>query len=139
MLFIPQKKRKNHRPRLNRRVNNKIIYSNTLHSLIGLKALTFNFVTPKQLATMRAVINKVIKKHGTLRFFIFPNVGLSAKPEATRMGKGKGKITSWVFKVQPGCLLCEINTFNIAYAIKALKLAQYKLPIPTKIVLNNFK
>jgi large subunit ribosomal protein L16 len=142
MLFIPQQqkqKKKNHRPRLKRRIYKNISYSSVLTGVIGLQALAFDFITPKQLATMRAVVNKVIKKCGTIRFFIYPNVGLSSKPEASRMGKGKGKIDSWAFRIQPGCLLCEINTMNILQATKALKIAQYKLPIPTKIVLNNFR
>lgn len=140
MLFTPQKKkRKNQRPRLKRRIYKNISCSSVLMGVVGLQALAFSFITPKQLVTIRAVINKSIKKYGTLRFFIFPNVGLTSKPESTRMGKGKGKITSWAYRSQPGCLLCEINTMNVLRATKALKLAQYKLPIPTKIILNNFK
>lgn len=140
MLFIPQKqKKKNHRPRLKRRIYKNISYVSILTGVIGLRALAFNFITSKQLVAIRSIINKSIKKCGTLRFFIFPNIGLSSKPEATRMGKGKGKIDSWVYRIQPGCLICEINSINTMQAIKALKLAQYKLPIPTKIIYNSFK
>jgi large subunit ribosomal protein L16 len=115
------------------------LYPSLLSGVIGLKSLSFNFITPKQLLTIRSVVNKSIKKCGTLNFFIFPNVGLTTKPEASRMGKGKGKIESWAYRVQPGCIICEINTFNITKAIKSLKQAQYKLPITTKIILNLFK
>jgi large subunit ribosomal protein L16 len=140
MLFIPNKtKRKFHRPRLKRRIYKNILYPSLLSGVIGLKSLSFNFITPKQLLTIRSVVNKSIKKCGTLNFFIFPNVGLTTKPEASRMGKGKGKIESWAYRVQPGCIICEINTFNITKAIKSLKQAQYKLPITTKIILNLFK
>ena len=139
MLFTPQKKKKSHRPRLKRRIYKNILPFSLLTGVVGLQALSFNFITPKQLSTLRAVINKSIKKCGTLRFFIFPNISLTSKPEATRMGKGKGKIDSWVYRIQPGSLLCEINTMNTLKAVKALKLVQYKLPIPTKIILNNFK
>lgn len=140
MLFTPKKnKKKNHRPRLKCRVYKNISYPSLLTGVLGLKALTFGFISPKQLVAIRAVINKNIKKSGTLRFFVFPNAGLSSKPEASRMGKGKGKIESWVYRIQPGCVLCEINTSNSLKAMKALKKAQYKMPIPTKIITNKFK
>lgn len=140
MLFIPNKiKKKSHRPRLKRRIYKNIVYPSLFPGVIALKALSFNFITPKQLSTVRAVINKSIKKCGKLTFFVFPNVGLSAKPEASRMGKGKGKIESWAYRIQPGCIICEINTPSIIKSIKALKQAQYKLPIATKIILNQFK
>lgn len=140
MLFIPNKtKRKFHRPRLKRRIYKNILHPSLLSGVIGLKALAFEFITPKQLSTIRAIINKSIKKCGTLKFFIFPNVGLTSKPEASRMGKGKGKIESWAYRIQPGCIICEINTASIIKSIKALKQAQYKLPVSTKIILNTFK
>jgi large subunit ribosomal protein L16 len=50
------------------------------------------------------------------------------------MGKGKGNLDRWVFKVRSGTMLCEIQTPNILIGLKSLKLAQYKLPIKTKIV-----
>ena len=140
MPFTPNKtKRKSHRPRLKRRIYKNILYPSLFSGVIGLKALSFNFITPKQLSTLRAIINKSIKKCGTLKFFIFPNVGLTSKPEASRMGKGKGKIESWAYRIQPGCVICEINTPSVIKAIKALKQAQYKLPVATKIILNSFK
>lgn len=140
MSFTPNKtKKKSHRPRLKQRIYKNILYPSLISGVIGLKALFFNFITPKQLSTIRFVINKSIKKCGTLNFFIFPNVGLSAKPEASRMGKGKGKIDSWAYRIQPGCIICEINTPSIIKSIKALKQAQYKLPIATKIIFNQFK
>ena len=53
------------------------------------------------------------------------------------MGKGKGKLLSnWVFKIRAGYILCEIHTSFITLAVKALKLAKYKLPLLSKIILN---
>jgi ribosomal protein L16/L10AE len=40
-----------------------------------------------------------------------------------------------VFKVKTGVVLCEIETFALDIGINALKLAQYKIPIKTKIVI----
>jgi len=56
------------------------------------------------------------------------------------MGKGKGKILSnWVFKIRAGYILCEIHTNFILLAKKALKLAQYKIPLLSKIIVNHKK
>ena len=51
------------------------------------------------------------------------------------MGKGKGAIDHWVFKIQPGIFVVEIETNFISTAIKALNRASIRLPIKTKIVL----
>jgi ribosomal protein L16/L10AE len=36
--------------------------------------------------------------------------------------------------VKPGLVLCEIETNSLSTAEKALKLGQFRLPIPTKII-----
>ena len=53
------------------------------------------------------------------------------------MGKGKGAVDHWVFKVRPGTILLEIETQFISLAIKALKLAQIRLSINTKILIKS--
>ena len=50
------------------------------------------------------------------------------------MGKGKGAVDHWIFKVRPGILICEIESNFSSLAIKALKRAQIRIPIKTKIV-----
>jgi large subunit ribosomal protein L16 len=52
------------------------------------------------------------------------------------MGKGKGNVDHWVSKTKAGDILCEIETNNKVLATKALKIAQNKLPILTKIFFN---
>jgi len=50
------------------------------------------------------------------------------------MGKGKGNVDHWAFNIKVGFTLCEINTKFYIKAIKALKLAQIRLPIKSKIL-----
>jgi large subunit ribosomal protein L16 len=50
------------------------------------------------------------------------------------MGKGKGSVSHWVCKIQPGSTICEINTTQKNLGIKALTTAQFRLPIKTKLV-----
>jgi large subunit ribosomal protein L16 len=50
-----------------------------------------------------------------------------------RMGKGKGNVDHWICKIQPGMIICEINTANISLGIKALMTSQFRLPLKTKL------
>jgi large subunit ribosomal protein L16 len=52
------------------------------------------------------------------------------------MGKGKGNVDRWIFKVKSGITLCEIEISSILIGLKALKLAQFKIPLKTKIITN---
>ena len=103
---------------------------------VGLKALSYNSLTSKQIETLRQSINKVVKKTGKIIIKPFPNVPVSKKPIEVRMGKGKGAVDHWVFKVKPGYILCEIVTDQIEIAVKALVMVKKKLSIKTKIILN---
>lgn len=108
--------------------------------IIGLKILNFGFLFPIQLKTFYLTLNKLLKKKAIIYIFAFPNGSLTSKSLGARMGKGKGKtLSNWVFKVKAGYILCEIHTNFILLATKALKLAQYKIPLMSKIILNNQK
>ena len=104
--------------------------------LIGLKCLEFGRISSKQIETIRQSINKVIKKSGTVFLNLFPDTPISKKPVEIRMGKGKGAVDHWIFKIQPGFIIGEIATQNIPLAIKAFKTAQFRLPLKTKIIYN---
>jgi len=108
--------------------------------IVGLKILNFGFLFPNQLKALYFTLNKIFKKKGIIYIFAFPNGSLTSKALGARMGKGKGKtLSNWVFKVKAGYILCEIHTNFIFLAIKALKLAQYKIPLLSKIIINNRK
>lgn len=108
--------------------------------VLGLKILNFGFLFPNQLKAIYLTLNRILKKKGIIYIFAFPNGSLTSKALGARMGKGKGKILSnWVFKIKAGSILCEIHTNFISLAIKALKLAQYKIPLLSKIIINKQK
>jgi large subunit ribosomal protein L16 len=51
------------------------------------------------------------------------------------MGKGKGNVEYWVAVVKPGRIMFEVGGgISAEVAKEALRLAQYKLSIKTKIV-----
>jgi large subunit ribosomal protein L16 len=119
------------------RINSTSVELNLLNfGSIGLKALAPGRLTSKQIEAVRQSINKVIKKQGRLKINIFPDTPISKKPIEVRMGKGKGGVDHWVFKVKPGFVLYEIETAFLSLAIKALEAGQIRLPIKTRIIFN---
>ena len=74
---------------------------------------------------------------GTVYIRIFPDKPITRKPAEVRMGKGKGSIDHWVAPVQPGRILFEIGGgVSLEVAREAMRLAQQKLPIKTKVVIR---
>lgn len=101
----------------------------------GLKALEPGWVTARQIESARRAIVRAIRRRGRFWIRIFPDKPVTRKPAETRMGKGKGNVEMWVSVVKPGRVLFEIGGgLPEDVAKEALRLAQYKFPIRTKIV-----
>jgi large subunit ribosomal protein L16 len=100
----------------------------------GLKALESAWITSNQIEACRVAITRALKKGGKLWIRIFPDKPVTARPPETRMGKGKGNVEKWVAVVKRGKILFEIAGVKEEDAIEALRIAQYKLPIKTRIV-----
>lgn len=100
----------------------------------GLKSLNNSRITARQIESSRIVISKHIKRAGKIWIRIYPDKPITKKPIEVRQGKGKGDVEFWAALVQPGKILFEIAGVSPDIAIKALKLASYKLPIKTLIV-----
>ena len=75
----------------------------------GLKALTPERVTARQIEAARRAITREMKRAGRVWIRIFPDVPVSDKPAEVRMGKGKGAIEFWVARVKPGRIMFEIG------------------------------
>lgn len=138
MRFVPrQTKYKKQQKGRNTNIITKVSDLNKLHfGFVGLKSKSSGRLTSKQLESVRQSINKIIKKSGRLVITVFPNTPITKKPIEVRMGKGKGSVNSWVAKVKSGVTICEIEISKISLALKALRLAQFRLPIKTKIFYN---
>jgi large subunit ribosomal protein L16 len=101
----------------------------------GLKALEPGWVTARQIEAARRAIVHSLKRRGKIWIRIFPDKPYTQKPAETRMGKGKGNVEYWVAVVKPGRIMFEVGG-GLAddVALEALRLAQYKLAIRTKII-----
>ena len=100
----------------------------------GLKALTPERVTARQIEAARRAITREMKRAGRVWIRIFPDVPVSDKPAEVRMGKGKGAIEFWVARVKPGRIMFEIGGVSEEVARKAFALGAAKLPVKSKFV-----
>ena len=89
----------------------------------GIQALEAHWIT-----------NRYMKRGGRVYITIFPDKPITKKPAETRMGSGKGNPEEWVAVVKPGRIMFEVKGVPEEVAREALRLAQHKLPIKTKIV-----
>jgi large subunit ribosomal protein L16 len=100
----------------------------------GLQALEPGWVTARQIEAARRAIVREMKRRGKVWIRIFPAKPYTHKPPETRMGSGKGNVEYYVAVVKPGRILFEISGLPEETANQALKSAQYKFSIRTKIV-----
>ena len=100
----------------------------------GLKALSPERVTARQIEAARRAITREMKRAGRLWIRIFPDVPVSDKPAEVRMGKGKGAPEFWVARVEPGRIMCEIGEVDEDTARRAFALGEAKLPVKSKFV-----
>ena len=100
----------------------------------GLRAEEAHWITNRQIEACRVAMTRYMKRGGKIWITIFPDKPISKKPAETRMGSGKGNPEEWVAVVKPGRIMFEISGVDDATAREALRLAQHKLPIKTKIV-----
>ena len=100
----------------------------------GLKAVTPERVTARQIEAARRAITRHLRRAGRVWIRIFPDVPVSSKPAEVRMGKGNGSPEFWVARVKPGRIMFEIDGVPWNLAKEAFTLAAAKLPLDTRIV-----
>jgi large subunit ribosomal protein L16 len=118
------------------RINKQITFNRLILGSLGLQAQESGRMTSKQMESIQQTINKIIKKSGKIIMNTFPQTPITKKPLEIRMGKGKGAVDHWIFKIQPGFVICEVETTTLDLGIKALNLAQLRLPFKTKLIFN---
>ena len=100
----------------------------------ALQALECGWVTARQIEAARIAIARGVKRGGKIWIRVFPDKPLTKKPAETRMGKGKGNPEEWVAVVKPGRVLYEMEGVTPEVAREAFRLAQHKLPLPTRFI-----
>jgi large subunit ribosomal protein L16 len=130
-------KRTKYRKMQRGRLKGKACRNNKLnHGDYGLQALEPVWLTSRQIEAVRRTITRYTKRSGKMWIKVFPDKSVTARAEESRMGSGKGAVEYWVVVVQPGTVLFEIAGVSKEIALQALKVASYKLPIKSKILIK---
>ena len=117
------------------RMTGKAMRGNTVNQgQYGLVALEPAWITSNQIEAARVAMTRYIKRGGKVWIKIFPDKPVSKKALGVRMGSGKGAPEYWVAVVKNQKVMFEIGGVSEAEAREALRLAQHKLPIKTRII-----
>ena len=108
---------------------NKVSYGE-----FGIQALEPGWITGNQIEAARVAMTRYTKRGGKVWIKIFPDKPVSKKALGVRMGSGKGAPEYWVAVVKAQKVMFEIGGVSEEVAREALRLAQHKLPIRTKII-----
>lgn len=132
-MYMPKKPkhRKHHKGRLRGVATSGTLLNNGAY---GLKAVTGARLTSRQIEAARKAIVRRMKRAGKLWIRVFPDISVSKKPIEVRMGKGKGSVDRWVFPVQPGRVIFELDGIPLQVAQEALSIAGNKLPLKWRFV-----
>jgi len=100
----------------------------------GLKAITPERVTARQIEAARRAMTRHMKRAGRVWIRIFPDLPVTQKPAEVRQGKGKGSPEYWCVRVKPGRIMFEVDGVSHDVAKRAFELAAAKLPVKTRFV-----
>ena len=117
------------------RMTGKATRGNTIpYGEYGLQATEPAWITSNQIEAARIAMTRYTKRSGQVWIKIFPDKPVSKKALGVRMGSGKGAPEYWVAVVKAQKVMFEIGGVSEEDAREALRLAQHKLPIKTKII-----
>jgi large subunit ribosomal protein L16 len=102
----------------------------------GIKALSYSWVSTRQIEAARRVLTRYVKKGGKVWIRIFPDHPITKKGSEMPMGKGKGSPDHYVATVKPGMVMFEIGGIPEDKAKEALSAAIHKLPVRGKVIEN---
>ncbi len=136
-MLIPKKVK--HRKWHKGRSRNRTVETRGLelsYGRFGLKALEPARLDSKQIESARRTITNFLKRSGRLWIRVFPDKPITIRPPETTMGGGKGSVDHYVFIVRPGRIIFEIDGVEAETAMEALRLAGFKLPFKSKIIVK---
>jgi len=104
----------------------------------GLQATEPGLITARQIEASRRTLTREAKRRGKIWITVFPDKPITKRPAEVRMGGGKGSVEYWGMPIRPGRVLFEMDGIEEETALKALKLAGYKLPFKTTVIRRGF-
>ena len=128
-------KRVKFRKQMRGRMRGKAVRGVTiLNGDFAIQALAPGWVSARQIEAARRSIVRAMKRRGKVWIRIFPDKPITKRAAESRMGKGKGAVEYWAAVVKPGRIMFEVSGLDDEISMYALKQAQYKLSIKTRIV-----
>lgn len=100
----------------------------------GLKALESTWLKANQIESAKRAMTRFIQRGGKIWTRIFPDKPRTAKSSEVGMGGGRGALSHFVFPVEVGRVIFEIDGLLEENARQALTRGAHKLPIKTKII-----
>ncbi|KAF0134278.1 MAG: rplP [Candidatus Saganbacteria bacterium] len=107
----------------------KLIYGE-----FGLQAAECMHLKTNQIESARKAIMHYLKRGGKLWIRVLADKTYTSRPAETRMGGGKGAPAGYAAAVRPGHIIFEVAGVSKEDAAVAFRLAQFKLPLKTRIV-----
>ena len=101
----------------------------------ALKTVEPGYLNSRQIESARRTMIRLLRKGGKLWIRIFPDKPFTKKPLEVPMGGGKGSLEMFRAPVIPGRILFEISGVSPEVAREAFRLASYKLPVKTKVII----
>jgi len=102
----------------------------------AMKAVTRGYITSRQIESARRAMIRSLKRWGKIWIRIFPDKAYTQKPLEVPMGWGKWSVEMYRAPVKPGRIMFEITWVTSEVAREAFRLASYKLPVKTKILVD---
>ena len=113
----------------------------------GIRALDSFYFSAQQLEACRKSLMRLLKLDKEVQQSVYaknvsrlvkvcfyPDFSLTRKPKESRMGKGKGTVSSYYFPINCGRLLFEFQFISLRIARRCTKLISYKLATNVRLV-----
>lgn len=112
-------------------------YYLTTNNAYSIQSVSSGCVSSKQLEATRKALARKTSRQIKLRICIFPDIPRTKKPIEVRMGKGKGSVDHWIYKVKPGRILFELYSNDESVIKEAYAYAKGKLGVQTSLIRLN--
>ena len=144
MLLQPRKFKQKHRQK--KRIFQPFTSKSLHYGDSGLLILQPLRLPAKHIYRLKLYLKKATKRADFTKrliwFNIFPHLPLTKKSKGIRMGKGVGKLATWVSYLRAGAFIFELKNLRLGRTTYFLKQIAFKLPVksvcvsPTPKLLN---
>ncbi len=134
-MLLPKKvkHRKHHRGVIRGKATQK---NHLSFGTFGLQSTEASWLTARQIESARRAMTRFVQRGGKIWIRIFPDKPVTFKGLEVGMGGGKGAVDHFVAVVKPGTVLFEMDGVTRTVAKEALRLAAYKLPVKSRMLMK---